>query len=255
MLHALAAMAMLKLEMTLYVDIQLNVIMQSNLHIVCSTTLHWPLARLQATSQSALTQVMAAWHKLRNAQLSSIGFQSLQHMTQPMIWPPSLHLNDCRTGSVIQGSEEQQVCMLGCLAGSADLWVPSISCPNIACAYHNQYDPRNSSTSETSDFGALLVYGTGAAFGRTDSDKIQIGEPPIVIANQSFGEMFNVSNDFLTASCDGLFVRPILDLTSYDPSHLSLANCKGCMSVSTCYCTNGLQAWQMRHRCLTAHIL
>ena len=54
------------------------------------------------------------------------------------------------------------------------------------------------------------VYGTGEILGFTDTDTVRIGTPPIITQNQGFGEMYEVSDDFATSSCDGLYVSHLL---------------------------------------------
>ena len=52
-----------------------------------------------------------------------------------------------------------------------------------------------------------LTYGTGAVEGYVSFDTMSIGTPPISISNQGFGQAIDLTPDFVTTSCDGLFVR------------------------------------------------
>ena len=61
-----------------------------------------------------------------------------------------------------------------------------------------------------------ITYGTGEVEGYTDYDTVSIGSPALVVQNQGFGEMYLVSSDFVSASCDGLYVctEPLLKLAA-----------------------------------------
>lgn len=72
----------------------------------------------------------------------------------------------------------------------------------------------------------------GQAIGFTDSDIISIGQPPVVTPNQSFAEMYRVSRDFLTSSCDGLYVSMLYAWLSTG-QHPPLISCSS-SSTSSC---------------------
>ena len=55
----------------------------------------------------------------------------------------------------------------------------------------------------------FIAYGTGAVEGTTVYDSLQLAAPPITIERQGFGLAEQVSEAFVVASCDGLFVRPL----------------------------------------------
>lgn len=91
--------------------------------------------------------------------------------------------------------------------GSADLWVPSAQCNDIACVTHEQYDPSASSSSLLNDTrqgvpGFEIAYGSGAALGYVVNDTVQIGS--LTIVNQTFGAALRLTSDFAQSSCDGL---------------------------------------------------
>ena len=53
-----------------------------------------------------------------------------------------------------------------------------------------------------------ITYGTGEVTGRVGFDTITLGDrSSLSITSQGFGQVLSSSSDFLTASCDGLFVR------------------------------------------------
>ncbi|XP_065792567.1 pregnancy-associated glycoprotein 2-like [Muntiacus reevesi] len=69
--------------------------------------------------------------------------------------------------------------------GSADLWVPSITCQSPACKTHNTFNPQNSSSFREAGQPVTIVYGSGLIQGFLGSDTVQIGN--FVSLNQSFG--------------------------------------------------------------------
>lgn len=54
-----------------------------------------------------------------------------------------------------------------------------------------------------------ITYGTGAVAGTVAFETLTLGtgSSTIVVPHQGFGMVYDSSIDFLTASCDGLFVR------------------------------------------------
>ena len=53
-----------------------------------------------------------------------------------------------------------------------------------------------------------ITYGTGEVTGRVGYDTVTLGDRgSLSIISQGFGQVLSSSSDFLTASCDGLFVR------------------------------------------------
>ncbi|KAK9812485.1 hypothetical protein WJX73_003690 [Symbiochloris irregularis] len=89
--------------------------------------------------------------------------------------------------------------------GSSELWVPSINCQTEACTSHRQYNPSDSSTFNLTYYEIELQYLTGTVAGLIDQDTFTVGNPAIVLTNQGFGEMYNVSDDFISSSSDGLW--------------------------------------------------
>ncbi|EDW87998.1 lysosomal aspartic protease [Drosophila yakuba] len=75
--------------------------------------------------------------------------------------------------------------------GSANLWVPSSSCPasNIACKKHNKYNSAASSTYVANGEEFAIEYGTGSLSGILSTDTVTIAG--ISIQDQTFGEALN----------------------------------------------------------------
>lgn len=55
-----------------------------------------------------------------------------------------------------------------------------------------------------------ITYGTGAVAGNVAFENLTVGSGAnkLTVPHQGFGMVYDSSMDFLTASCDGLFVRP-----------------------------------------------
>ena len=65
-----------------------------------------------------------------------------------------------------------------------------------------------------------ITYGTGAVAGTVAFESLMLGSGAntVTVPHQGFGMVYDSSMDFLTASCDGLFVRPYLfELSACDP--------------------------------------
>ncbi|EDV58973.1 lysosomal aspartic protease [Drosophila erecta] len=72
--------------------------------------------------------------------------------------------------------------------GSANLWVPSASCPasNTACQRHNKYNSTASSTYVANGEEFAIEYGTGSLSGFLSTDTVAIAG--VTIRDQTFGE-------------------------------------------------------------------
>ncbi|KAE8628414.1 hypothetical protein XENTR_v10000001 [Xenopus tropicalis] len=66
--------------------------------------------------------------------------------------------------------------------GSANLWIPSVTCSSAACTNHNQFDPKLSSTFQPGNKMVSISYGTGSMSGALGFDTVQVGD--IVDRNQ-----------------------------------------------------------------------
>ncbi|NXF22121.1 PEPE protein, partial [Rhodinocichla rosea] len=69
--------------------------------------------------------------------------------------------------------------------GSSDLWVPSVSCPSLACQTHRVFDPSQSSTYKSTGLSLSIHYGTGEMEGIVGSDTVTVAS--LVDTNQLFG--------------------------------------------------------------------
>eukprot|EP01128_Nolandella_sp_AFSM9_P008487 TRINITY_DN51_c0_g2_i1.p1 TRINITY_DN51_c0_g2~~TRINITY_DN51_c0_g2_i1.p1 ORF type:complete len:399 (+),score=115.69 TRINITY_DN51_c0_g2_i1:48-1244(+) len=86
--------------------------------------------------------------------------------------------------------------------GSSNLWVPGINCKDAACAPHNKYDSKKSSTYVKNGEGIQIQYGTGSMIGILDQDYVTIG--PIVVKNQVFAESTSEAAFFAQQPMDGI---------------------------------------------------
>ncbi|NWI95410.1 PEPE protein, partial [Pitta sordida] len=69
--------------------------------------------------------------------------------------------------------------------GSSNLWVPSVSCPSLACETHRVFDPSQSSTYRSTGQSLSIRYGTGEMSGIVGSDTVTVAS--LVDTNQLFG--------------------------------------------------------------------
>ncbi|XP_059723610.1 embryonic pepsinogen-like [Haemorhous mexicanus] len=69
--------------------------------------------------------------------------------------------------------------------GSSDLWVPSVSCPSLACQSHRMFDPSQSSTYKSTGLSLSVRYGTGEMEGTVGWDTVTVAS--LVDTNQLFG--------------------------------------------------------------------
>ncbi|KAM9330210.1 pepsin A-like [Gastrophryne carolinensis] len=66
--------------------------------------------------------------------------------------------------------------------GSANLWVPSVSCSSMACTNHQKFNPQASSSFQSAHETVSISYGTGSISGSLAFDTVQVG--PLVAKKQ-----------------------------------------------------------------------
>ncbi|KAM4707805.1 pepsin A-like [Discoglossus pictus] len=59
--------------------------------------------------------------------------------------------------------------------GSANLWVPSVSCSSMACTNHQRFNPQLSSSFQSGHEDVSISYGTGSMSGVLGFDTVQVG--------------------------------------------------------------------------------
>ncbi|GAA6106098.1 pepsin A-like [Tachysurus ichikawai] len=69
--------------------------------------------------------------------------------------------------------------------GSSNLWVPSVYCSSQACQNHDQFNPQQSSTFQSTNQAISVQYGTGSMTGYMGYDTVTVGG--ISVQNQIFG--------------------------------------------------------------------
>ncbi|XP_011957334.2 LOW QUALITY PROTEIN: pregnancy-associated glycoprotein 2-like [Ovis aries] len=110
------------------------------------------------------------------------------------------YLDNCYMGNITIGTPPQEFRVIFD-AGSADLWVPSISCVNEACRTHISFNYQNSSTFEKPGQPITVYYGSGIIQGFLGSDTVRIGN--LGSLKQSFG-LSEVEYGFDGAPFDGV---------------------------------------------------
>ncbi|KAM9764294.1 pregnancy-associated glycoprotein 2-like [Dama dama] len=93
-------------------------------------------------------------------------------------------LDSAYVGTITIGTPPQEFRVLFD-TGSADLWVPSITCGSPACKTHNTFNPQNSSSFREAGQTVTIFYGPQLIHGLVGSDTVRIGN--FVSLNQSFG--------------------------------------------------------------------
>ncbi|ORZ16452.1 aspartic peptidase domain-containing protein [Absidia repens] len=79
--------------------------------------------------------------------------------------------------------------------GSADLWIPSVSCPSTACP-HSRFNPKTSSTYQSVNSPFSVQYGIGTVKGTYAVDTVTIAGAQVT--KQQFG-LASSTSDILTA--------------------------------------------------------
>ncbi|XP_075428592.1 pepsin A-like [Ascaphus truei] len=59
--------------------------------------------------------------------------------------------------------------------GSANLWVPSVSCSSAACTNHRRFNPHLSSSFQSTNEVVSISYGTGSMTGALGYDTVKVG--------------------------------------------------------------------------------
>lgn len=105
--------------------------------------------------------------------------------------------------------------------GSSNLWVPSVVCKSLACLHMAKYNSAHSSTYKADGRAMDIQYGSGTVAGTVDIDVVTLAGSKV--QNVYFGEMKNLSWNFVGAQFDGILglafqsisvdnLPPVLDL-------------------------------------------
>eukprot|EP00884_Botryococcus_braunii_P007873 jgi/Botrbrau1/17087/Bobra.0741s0002.1 len=93
----------------------------------------------------------------------------------------------------------------GCFdTGSSDTWLPLKQCRHPSCQVHRRFNSLASTTYTSTGEPFRIRYGTGEVIGDSALDTMSMGTPALMVANQGFGGVYEASDDFVGASCDGL---------------------------------------------------
>ena len=89
------------------------------------------------------------------------------------------------------------------LAGSSDLWVPSVACTSVACANKNQFDTSQSSTAQDLGRNVQVQYGDGSSInGPVFTDTVSVAG--IQVTGQIFSPATSISEFFGDDPTDGV---------------------------------------------------
>jgi cathepsin D len=86
--------------------------------------------------------------------------------------------------------------------GSSNLWVPSVKCKSISCLHMAKYNATHSSSYVADGRNMSIQYGSGAVAGVVDKDTVNMGG--LNVKGVLFGEMTNVSTNFIASKFDGI---------------------------------------------------
>jgi hypothetical protein len=78
--------------------------------------------------------------------------------------------------------------------GSANLWVPGVSCNDYGCQGKAKYNSKKSSTYQSNGESISIQYGTGSMDGFLDADNVGIAGT--TVAGQVFGEATDLADFF-----------------------------------------------------------
>eukprot|EP00468_Gymnochlora_sp_CCMP2014_P006356 CAMPEP_0167749610 /NCGR_PEP_ID=MMETSP0110_2-20121227/5509_1 /TAXON_ID=629695 /ORGANISM="Gymnochlora sp., Strain CCMP2014" /LENGTH=1527 /DNA_ID=CAMNT_0007634795 /DNA_START=1067 /DNA_END=5650 /DNA_ORIENTATION=- len=147
---------------------------------------------------------------LSRVQMSQLHLSNTSYSSYDALPDVQEHLKDFRDaqyfGAVHVGTPPQQFRMVFD-TGSANIWVPSIDCVSLACAFHNVFDPKKSSTYNKKVPGfpreLEIHYGSGSISGDVVQDTVGIGaataiDQPLVLS------LVERSPAFAVARFDGI---------------------------------------------------
>uniref|UniRef100_A0A4W2FB22 Pregnancy-associated glycoprotein 2-like n=1 Tax=Bos indicus x Bos taurus TaxID=30522 RepID=A0A4W2FB22_BOBOX len=100
------------------------------------------------------------------------------------IHPLRNYLDTAYVGNITIGTPPQEFRVVFD-TGSANLWVPCITCTSPACYTHKTFNPQNSSSFREVGSPITIFYGSGIIQGFLGSDTVRIGN--LVSPEQSFG--------------------------------------------------------------------
>ena len=89
------------------------------------------------------------------------------------------------------------------LAGSSDLWVPSVACTSAACANKHKFDASKSSTAEDLGGDFQINYDDGSSVkGPVFTDTVSVAG--IQVTGQVFSPVTSISSSFGDGPSDGV---------------------------------------------------
>ena len=62
---------------------------------------------------------------------------------------------------------------------------------------------------QSAKYNFQVNYATGSVVGQVAYDTVSLGNPTVTISNQGFGLATDSTSDFLSTSCDGLWVSQV----------------------------------------------
>ena len=79
----------------------------------------------------------------------------------------------------------------------------------VCFAAHGKFKSGRDIALQAANYNFEIMYATGSVNGYVSRDTMSLGSPSITVKNQSFGLATSSTSDFLSTTCDGLFVSPL----------------------------------------------
>uniref|UniRef100_G3X7I3 Peptidase A1 domain-containing protein n=1 Tax=Bos taurus TaxID=9913 RepID=G3X7I3_BOVIN len=140
--------------------------------------LHLPLKKMKTLRETLREK------NLLNNFLEEQAYRLSKNDSKITIHPLRNYLDIAYVGNITIGTPPQEFRVVFD-TGSANLWVPCITCTSPACYTHKTFNPQNSSSFREAGSPITIFYGSGTIQGFLGSDTVRIGN--LVSLKQSFG--------------------------------------------------------------------
>ncbi|XP_068122464.1 pepsin A-like [Hyperolius riggenbachi] len=137
--------------------------------VLAQSLVRVPLTRRKSLRRTLWEHGILGTHKLDfSNRYSSAGREAT---TEPLV----NYMDNEYFGTISIGTPPQDFSVVFD-TGSANLWVPSVSCSSAACTNHRRFNPQMSSSYQSSNEKVSISYGTGSISGVLAFDTVQVGD-------------------------------------------------------------------------------
>ncbi|XP_075034207.1 pepsin A-like [Mixophyes fleayi] len=109
-----------------------------------------------------------------NSNIQNLSSKYSSGLQEAATEPLANYMDNEYVGTIYIGTPPQEFSVVFD-TGSANLWVPSVSCTSAACTNHHKFNPHLSSSFHTSTEVVSISYGTGSMRGILGYDTVQVG--------------------------------------------------------------------------------